>query len=198
MLLSFSSVVMFLLFAPALVRAGPNRRPSASDDSAVRLRTGTRRFANTTYSGFMAADLDTEAKYVVTGSENQKKSFHKVRGSYIVHSSESRRRRFSPDMIWNRGSSPPVFCQCRIVTGRTPFSEQRLGSTGMHRRANPTSRLQLRTMHTSTALLLLRSGTNPPTSRLRSTRPGPTPPREGRGTTRANRPYSIWTRQAER
>ncbi|KAK1763096.1 hypothetical protein QBC33DRAFT_550365 [Phialemonium atrogriseum] len=70
MLLSFSSVAISLLLAPA-VQAGPivpRQATAPFDCGEVRVDS-----PNTTYSGFVAADLDTERRYVVTRTENQKR-----------------------------------------------------------------------------------------------------------------------------
>ena len=186
MLLSFSSVVISLLLAPA-VQAGPvvSRQATAPFDCGqVRVDS-----PNTTYSGFLAAELDTERRYVVTRTANQKRLLTRFENNTLF-TLVSRPFR----LTWRRRPHQLY----RIVMGRTQLSEQPLDSTGIHHRASRTSRLRRRTMHTSTALLPRSLATSLPKSRLRSTRLGPILPQEGRETTRANRQYSIWTLQVER
>jgi len=75
MVLSLSSVVvsLLLLASPAAVQAGltitPRQAASAPFDCG-QLRVDS---PNTTYGGFIAADLDTERRYVVTRTASQKR-----------------------------------------------------------------------------------------------------------------------------
>jgi len=70
MWLSFSSVAISLLLAPA-AQAGPiDSRQAAAPFDCGQLRVDS---PNTTYSGFLAAELDTERRYVVTKTATQKR-----------------------------------------------------------------------------------------------------------------------------
>ncbi|KAK3358727.1 hypothetical protein B0T25DRAFT_514406 [Lasiosphaeria hispida] len=73
MLLSFSSVAISLLLAPAAAQAGPivvPRQAATAPFDCGQVRVDS---PNTTYSGFVAADLDTERRYVVTRTASQKR-----------------------------------------------------------------------------------------------------------------------------
>jgi hypothetical protein len=70
MMLSFSTVVISLLFAPTSMTGAITLRQTTAPFDCGQVRVDS---PNTTYSGFLAADLDTERRYVVTRTENQKR-----------------------------------------------------------------------------------------------------------------------------
>jgi hypothetical protein len=70
MILSFFSLVISLLFATA-IQAGPVvPRQSATPFDCGQVRVDS---PNTTYNGFLAADLDSGRRYVVTKTADQKR-----------------------------------------------------------------------------------------------------------------------------
>jgi hypothetical protein len=70
MLLFFPSVAVSLLFAPAIQAGAIVPRQAAAPFDCGELRVDS---PNTTFSGFLAADLDTERRYVVTRTASQKR-----------------------------------------------------------------------------------------------------------------------------
>jgi hypothetical protein len=70
MMVSFSSVAIFLLIAQGAQSGAIDPRQAIAPFDCAEIRVDS---PNTTYSGFLAADLDTERRFVVTKTANQKR-----------------------------------------------------------------------------------------------------------------------------
>lgn len=175
----FLSVAASLVLAPAVQSGRIVDRQATAPFDCGQVRVDS---PNTTYKGFVAANLDSERRYVVTKTDTQKRLLTSFENNtlFTLVSQSYPASRQHPDNL-----------RYRTATERIPLSAQPLDFTGTRHPANQTLQLPPRTTHTSTALLRQRLGPSLPTLRRPSTKLARILPREGKGTTRASRRYSI-------
>lgn len=176
----FLSVAASLVLAPAVQSGRIVDRQATAPFDCGQVRVDS---PNTTYKGFVAADLDSERRYVVTKTDTQKRLLTSFENNTLFTLVSQAATQLQDNIL--------TTLRYRTATERIPHSAQPLDFTGTRHPENQTLQLPPRTTHTSTALLRQRLGPSLPTLRRPSTKLARILLREGKGTTRASRRYSI-------